>query len=321
MILSGNLPILIVAYRRYDNIKLILEKCSTNGITNIYVSIDGPKDELGRVDHDKIHQVIKDFSVNHRISIKVLGHRKNMGCAVNLIHACNWFFSENDYGAILEDDCLPSNEFFSFIRDIYTIFSSAKNVLVVCGTQFAPNLSNDNSAFLSKYPLTWGWATTSQKWKEIFNYFLTSHVYFKLQSFKSAEFCFWNAAERRATEGYTDVWDSVLVSFFSKYGKLALLPRNNLVVNVGNDAYATHTKFASDFLNMESGIYRNNGLDFIHDPKVDSWLKNNFYKISNRHIITTKITFILDKLFRRKMFDYKLKERLQFQIEANSYKY
>ena len=301
-----DLSVLIVGYRRADNILKILEICKDSGISNIYISVDGPKsgNAEGIEDHTKIQNNLTKFKSTFRGNLTIYLRERNVGCAASVMSSCDWFFEQTDYGAVLEDDCLPTKDFFIFAKNMEPRIFSDKEIWLACGTQFAPKVLTNNSATISQYALTWGWVTSKMKWLEIRkSLFENGQKEVKGNPrLENVDKVYWEAGARRAYQGFTDVWDSVLVYRMQVENKYSILPPENLITNIGNDFAATHTKVQNIFLNRESGVYINYGMRINKNQNLDIWIRKNVYNISTRHLFTTRITKILDLLFRRAKF-------------------
>lgn len=296
---STDLSVLIVGYRRAENIAKILEICKMSGIKDIYLSIDGPKNEniVGLADYNQIIKVIEDFKMNFQGSFFSYIRKSNVGCAASVMSSCDWFFSQVNYGAVLEDDCIPSSSFFEFCKMVRMNISDNPSIWLACGTQFAPRELFLDSPIISKYALTWGWVTSSKKWQLIKEsmYSLEKVKYSKLHKPNVLDKIYWAAGSRRAYQGLTDVWDTVLVYRMQLEGKFAILPSENLVTNTGNDFAATHTLNDSPFLNLRIGRVKEYN-DVGKSRVVDKWIKKNVYSISARHFVTTRATHFADFL-------------------------
>ena len=312
------LSVLIVGYRRADNILKILEICRDSGISNIYLSVDGPKPEnaKGVSDHFEIQRNIAKFKLNFSGNLIIHLRERNVGCAATVMSSCDWFFKHTDYGVVLEDDCIPTKDFFLFAKSMKQKICSDKRIWLACGTQFAPKELIDNSAIISRYALTWGWVTSQQKWLEIRrSIFQNSQEEARGNSrLGIVDKVYWEAGARRAYQGFTDVWDSILVYRMQVENKFSILPPENLITNIGNDFAATHTKDQSIFLNRERGIYTDSEISIQENYDLDIWISKNVYGISKRHLCTTKITKIVDILFRRAKFTELLLRWEQSQI-------
>jgi hypothetical protein len=79
-------------------------------------------------------------------------------------------------------------------------------------------------------------------------------------------------------------------------GGLALLPGENLVSNIGNDGYATHTLTDSPWLNRATGQIHELVSEPAQSPELDNWLRKNFYRIRIRHLVTNVLTAMLDEI-------------------------
>ena len=101
-----NLPVLILAYNRYDKFFRCLESLYKQGIKKVYVSIDGPLNVYDRKAQENIRNFCKSNSLDLDIKLKILS--KNYGCRNGPINGISWFFEENKYGVILEDDVILS---------------------------------------------------------------------------------------------------------------------------------------------------------------------------------------------------------------------
>ena len=314
---SQGFSVLIVAYRRWRNISTILDVCQSAGISKIFLSLDPARDNDTSVvaDQREIERVVLEFEAKSQIEVRRRRAQQNQGCAVNVIKGCDWAFQFSDNLIILEDDCLPSITFFQFCRIQLSNLVNNPRVWLICGTQFAPKHLTNPDGVLSRYALTWGWATSKSKWNEIRESFFSKQPNPNLRdlySFKAAD-AFWNAGARRALSGFTDVWDTVLVQRMWKDEKYSILPPENLILNNGNDQVSTHTDLNSPWTGRQvSSMVPVEGSKPAPSSETDLWLTNNFYKIRWRHVLSTKVTLFLDLLFhrRRAKFPVPLKDRL-----------
>lgn len=317
MISRDKVAVLVIAFQRVDSVKEILRVAALNGHSNLYVAIDGPRNEREVENRELILRAIEEIEETFSIEISKLVRTENVGCAPAVLSACDWMFQNEYFGIILEDDCIPTNDFFDFSNSALKWIDEKKNIWLGCGSQFAPQEITfpGEPWVLSRYSLTWGWCTTKEKWKAISDSFRdTSNK--KYSRFYSVEEVYWNAGARRANYGITDVWDTVLVRNLRATNNFAILPSTPLVKNIGNDSLATHTIGFSNWLNVETGRFQFSSHHPVFSREVDQWLRRNFFKIRFRHYFSTNITFICDYICHR----LKDKQTLIGQwLGANSY--
>lgn len=294
---SSDLAALVVTYRRFDNLKVIVNLCIAAGITRIYISADGSKDDF---DHDDVAQVkleIERLIREYPKRIFSLVSSENVGTALNILRSCDWIFNSEKFALILEDDCIPSSDFFKFVRDGEKFLHNDEKMYLICGSQFAPSTITKELSSFSIYPMVWGWATSRDKWNKVSStMILLGKSKFSFFRFENNDKTFWRAGARRAFEGYVEGWDSALVNAIRKLNGKVLVPGSNLVSNIGGDERATHTIQGSKWLNVELGVYGESKMEISDNRTLDNWIRQSFYRIGFRHQITTRITYIMDKL-------------------------
>ena len=299
--MNQELAVLIIAHRRFDSLKRILQACAKNDVRKIYIFVDGVDvNASGAVaEQERIFQLIKSFEKLFKGELYLAVHSKNHGCAASVLSACSWIFTFEDKAIILEDDCEPTLDFFNFCQSSFEVIEKNKEIWLACGTQFVPANYFDSSWCLSKYALIWGWATTKTKWIEI-EHSLRHFMPSKNSQISTVENSYWNAGGRRAVEGWVDVWDTILVQQMIRLNRFAILPNAPLVTNTGGDKYATHTSAKSKGLYLKTGSFRLSALKPRLIIDCENWLRSEWYGIAPRHWISTKITWLIDHVINRK---------------------
>lgn len=300
--MTNELSVLIIGYRRSANIELLIQLCINHNIKSIYVAldnvIDNRKDFQAIQDYLDCTKVVKNAIQNNPGLIEFAIQERNVGCAVGVLSACNWFFSRVNYGIVLEDDCIPSSDFFKFVVNQFDNLKTNSNAWLICGSQLVSYDHKLQGAYLSKYALTWGWATTSFKWSEM--YAAITKKSDTRRSFIQVidpEDSYWFYGALRAELGFVDVWDTVLLHRMIQNRKMAILPYQNLIENIGSDDVATHTKGDSLSKQLKPGTYfptRNIKSDLL----MDDLIKKKIYRISYAHLIRNRIRRLIDRLIK-----------------------
>ena len=287
---------LIIAYRRHENVSKLINILSSQGVKRIYVAIDhnSPLDSSSLIDVNKTIEVVIAASEKMPGQLRVAIHIENVGCSAAVLSACEWFFENEEFGLILEDDCMPAQEFFTYANYSRKIIETNSDVWLFCGTQFAPYEKSPDSWVLSKYALIWGWGTSKSNWNQIASSLRKDEIKIFSKDISFAEKQYWSAGAKRSNSGVIDAWDNILIQRMLALGKKAILPKYALVSNIGNDSAATHTTSDSNWLGLKTGSFDSPKAAPFENPNLDSWLMIKFYKISVRHIFTTQITYFLD---------------------------
>jgi hypothetical protein len=287
--------VLIIGFRRSENLNKLLHLVKSRGASRIYLALDGPRNDLEQVDTELCRDVVRKFGADNPHLIILKDEQVNLGSAVSVLTACDWIFSQEDFAIVIEDDCFPSLDFFDYVLDARQYLDSDSRISLICGTQFAPSFITESKWSLSSYPLIWGWATSNAKWNQLRKYVLASSaIETTSKNISPEEFVFWAEGSRRALEGYVDAWDTPLVFGMRKNNALAILPGVNLVSNGGDDQFATHNFKNSKWIRIQTGNYAKSSDNPLYNRGLDEWLMREYFRIRSRHLLSTKITRVLD---------------------------
>jgi hypothetical protein len=149
-------------------------------------------------------------------------------------------------GIILEDDCLPNQDFFVFCQYLLRYYENNEKIMHISGDNFLKNgkhPTSNASYFFGRLPHIWGWATWKRAWKlydvdvkSITKYIDGERFPFRNKLEKAS---FWSLFLEVGQDN-KDTWDyQWLYSILEKDG-LCIHPAVNLVSNIGFGADGTH---------------------------------------------------------------------------------
>ena len=154
------LPVLLLAYNRPKETKIIIDYLIKLKVNQIYISIDGPK----KNSRDQILSQELNFIIKSYKKIKINKLNKNFGCKIAVEKGIKWFFKNVESGIILEDDCIPSKSFFVFCDKLLIKYKNS-NVKVISGNNFLNNnIKIKEHYYFSRFNHCWGWATWKRAW-------------------------------------------------------------------------------------------------------------------------------------------------------------
>lgn len=153
--------VLFLVFNRPNTTKQVFEAIRQARPPKIYVASDGARENIpGETERvEEVRRIVSD--VDWPCEIKTLYRHKNLGCKEAIFSAINWFFENEEQGIIIEDDCLPSAEFFPYCEFYLDKYKYDDNIFSISGSRFG---LSEKSCF-SKYALMWGWATWRDRWK------------------------------------------------------------------------------------------------------------------------------------------------------------
>ena len=113
-----NASVLLIAFNRPDNAKAVLEQIRKAEPSKFYFAVDGPReDNLDDQNKCKECQSLLEM-VDWECEINTLFRKENVGCGFGPSQAISWAFETTDRLIVLEDDCLPSQSFFSYCEEL-----------------------------------------------------------------------------------------------------------------------------------------------------------------------------------------------------------
>jgi len=305
---NSRIPILIIGFNRPKNLTETLESLNIDRCSKIYISIDGPRNDYDVGQQIEIANVISRFMMNNSISVTVNQSEVNLGCALGVVHALNWFFSHETAGLILEDDLLISDDFYQILR----AFLAEADLTTEVISAYAPfETSGAESIYWkSRYLFISGWYLSRTLWEEtaagMFRFHLPYIRNKKGEWRSSGESIFWWAACMRVVLGYTDTWDCVFYESFWRNGYKSYVPRRSLISNTGFDEFGTHTKDTEDDLGFRhESIYGK----FVDSENLDEYVKNYYFRIQSRHAITPVLSLMLKILVNSVKKDPKIRNQ------------
>ena len=161
MNLLNDVSILILAHSRADKFSNCIKKVYNSGIRKIYLSLDGPRNSRDVFQQEFIENEFYKYSNNCELFLNKLD--KNYGCRDALIFALDWFFSQEEYGIIIEDDLFLSDNCLLTFSKLLKKYQKSKNIMSLSSYN---EFVEENPTRLIKSPVWrgWGWATWSDKW-------------------------------------------------------------------------------------------------------------------------------------------------------------
>jgi hypothetical protein len=306
------IPVLVIGFNRPDFISSLFDRLKECGVTDLYVSLDGPRNESEKSICERTLLTVLSYSSDFHLT--VLNRRQNLGCALGVVSALDWFFNEVEFGIVLEDDCVPDNSFFEFITETKLNVLTTEGNIVISGHNPFMQRNRDE---LSRYVLIHGWATWATVWKSVrTGYFQTSRPSFRNplgEKRKAREAIFWWANASRARLGGVDTWDSIFAERVWFLGIKTLVPKENLISNVGFGAFGTHTRDSTLSNLLVNG-------DKFDELTIDQALFKGYFQIKLRHLVTPFARVFLDVIdFRkRKDFEKLLVVDRNTRLEVNS---
>jgi len=297
-------PILIILFNRPKHTIELLKSLNKVKPKKLYVAIDGPrdiKDKLLIEENLELLNKIIDFDCDVKFQIQP----KNLGCGLGPRSAISWFFENEERGIILEDDCIPNESFYKFMDELLLKFDANKEVWLISGDNGGPILTEkyfENQDYLfTNIPLIWGWASWRDRWLNydenlenwrqgtFKNYNFLSHVSF-FEKFVVSALC-----KNSSKSMNKNFWDFQLYSSMIKNNGYGIIPKMNMISNIGWGEDATHTKNKNFRTKAMYGEFKNlnhpNGIK--SSKKINNLITYSIHTNVSKQIINTDMIFFM----------------------------
>jgi hypothetical protein len=278
-------PVVLLIFKRPDATRRVCETIRQANPSQLFVIADGARSNFP----EEAEKCAETRTIVEQIDwdCEVLTNYSdiNLGCGKRVSTGISWVFSQVEEAIILEDDCLPHPDFFSFCEELLEKYRHDLRIMHISGNYHLLKYNNHPSKYsyyFSRYPLIWGWATWRRAW---------NHYDFQMKNLPELIEDRWlEKFLENKREAY--VWSK---NFYGVYNNLytwdyqwmltcwtqsglSIHPSVNLVSNIGFDAEATHTQNNQNYwasLPTKSMIFPLNHQPFIiRDNRADRYLQN-----------------------------------------------
>ena len=241
-------PILFLVFNRLDTTKQVLAAIRKAQPRQLFIAADGPRPtKVG--EYEKCLEVREtvDDSIDWPCEVHRLYRENNSGSGPAVSEAITWFFSQIEMGIILEDDCLPDDSFFEYADKVLHRYANDERIMHVSGHNLQCGMERGkNSYYFSKLPATWGWATWKRAWiKFSFDFYQDTDsdiINVLSRSLGRQSYVDYYFNEIQATKNnLVSAWDYQWFYVLMRNDAISITPQSNLIINLGFDAYGTHT--------------------------------------------------------------------------------
>ena len=254
----------------------------------LYIAADGP-----RADHPEDASRCAEAreiatQVDWPCKLETLFRNENLGCRRAVSSALDWFFTTEEMGIILEDDCLPARSWFPFAEEMLVRYRDDERVMCISADHFHGDACRPEHSYLfSIYNHCWGWASWRRAWRyydhemrhwpHLRNTNWLLHLGCGDRLFKT----YWTRLFDTAYEELkVDSWSYRWTFSCWMQNGLTIIPARNLVTNIGFGADATHTRSGLELPREELTFPLSHPPTMVRDVDADRWTKVHVFDIT-----------------------------------------
>ena len=234
-------------FNRLDTTIRVFEQIREAKPTRLYLISDGPRESKPQ-EEVKVQEVRNYIEEHIDWPCKVYKNYalKNMGCKNRMATGITWLLEKEEMAIILEDDVKPTQDFFLYAKEMLERYRDDERVMLVSGFKLIGDYPVDDSYTFSNHAMIWGWATWRRAWNH-YDIDIKEWEENKKSKCLRKYYNFWGYI--KASHDFDsvhshakDTWDFQWAYTVLKCGGLAVIPKVNLIENLGfGRADATHT--------------------------------------------------------------------------------
>lgn len=261
---STDVPVLINFFNRSEPLKKVFAAVRAARPKFLFLSQDGAR--KGNVSDEKnvnlCREVVSDIDWDCEVFYNY--SEENLGCGLRMSSAISWAFEKVDRLMILEDDCVPSEDFFPFCEELLEKYKDDQRISMICAMNHIEKYNNydqDSYVFCNSGSI-WAWATWKREW-DLYDFNMkfmeetnaiekirTSSYpsYYKRDLIKQGKDRFSRLQKGERLTSWTFQYN--MIRFLNH--QLTIVPHVNLMSNVGLSGASTHA--ASDIKQIPKGL-------------------------------------------------------------------
>ncbi|SDL31917.1 hypothetical protein SAMN05421823_105188 [Catalinimonas alkaloidigena] len=289
--------IALFVYSRPDHTEQVLAGLKENGIDKLYVFADAPACE------DDMEGVVKTRKLIDEIDwceVQKEYKGKNVGLAKSIIRGVSLLFDKGyDRVVVLEDDCVPSNDFVSFMDACFDFYEAVPEVKHISGFGLPLKYKNHNDTYIAPWPCSWGWGTWKECWEECdFN----NEVEYKALLSNPSEVKKFNYAGdtfssflQSYLEGRVNSWQIRWYFYLFKNNGRCVWSAHSKITNIGFDGTGVH-KVRLNWRNQKKQVKSHPVTSFESDMNYNQKLISEFRTFFPGKSIKSRLSSMLTVL-------------------------
>jgi len=238
----------LIFHRRLDCLSEVLEALVATRPARVYAYGDGARPEKdGEAAVCAAAAALVRRHLEDVTDLRLQQASGNLGLRGRVETALDDIFKREEAAVILEDDCVPTPDFFSFVAALLPRYAEDSRIGCITGTSFCLPGESPGGAdyYFSRYPHCWGWATWRRAWQaydRLGSSWPCSLSQIPVPMPSRLERKYWEDIFEKTYAGKLDSWAYRWTLSCWRHGMLTVTPKTNLVRNIGSGEGATHTR-------------------------------------------------------------------------------
>lgn len=244
--------VVMIVFNRPDNAQKVFNEVKKVCPPRLYIVADGARDNQ---EVDTVNRTRQFLShIDWECEVHTIFSDVNLGCKKRVITGISAVFDKEEQAIILEDDCVPTEEFFRYQDWALNYFKNNDRIAIVSGSNLLDyKYCEEYRNGFSQYINCWGWGTWKRVWNKYDPYLSIQEINKNYDSvvdnaaLSKLQKHYWKYIFRHSIYSRT-IWDFYMQYFFFKYDWRSVYPAKNLVLNIGFGEDSTHMKHEPEYI-------------------------------------------------------------------------
>ena len=306
-----DIPVYLNFFNRPETFSLVFEAVKQARPSKLFLSCDGPRqgNEIDKENIAACQGIAED--IDWECDVHKNYSETNLGCGMRMNSGISWAFGFVDRLIVLEDDCVPSQDFFAFCFELLERYKDDDRIYMIDAMNHLIEYSDTPNSYFFGPGCCWGWATWKRAWEQMdFQMSFINDEY----SMRCVErkYPFYREAIKTGKERVQLLnsgkrltsWTYQSGMAMALQNQMAIIPRVNLVTNIGLTADSTHAVNNLKKLDKKTRAYFNLPIKRMEFPLIhpeyviEDW---NYYDLVQKKFKPT-IFSVIEGYFRRIVF-------------------
>ena len=253
-----DIPVLILFFNRPQQLGQVFAQVKEARPSRLFLYQDGPRNDADLPGIQACRDIVAQ--IDWECEVETLFQEKNFGCDPSEFISQKWAFSRVEKCVVLEDDDVPSVSFFSFCKEMLDRYQDDERITMISGFNVEEQTDDvEGDYFFTTNFSIWGWASWRRvvdQWDEHYTWLDNPVAVRQLEELiheRGYRDDFLPMCRKHREQGKafyeTIFWSHLLLS-----NGLAIVPRKNMINNLGATADSTH--FGGSLETMPRGYRR-----------------------------------------------------------------
>jgi len=290
-------PIVVFAYNRPDHLNKTLSALALNPEaikSKLFIYIDGPKDEKGKLINSEVETVAKKYLNGFFKETVIINSPKNKGLAQSVISGVTEVLNEFGKVIVTEDDSIADINYLSFMNDALNYYENDKRIWSVGGYTVPINIpqSYTYDFLVTQRSSSYAWGIWKDRWDKV-DWEVSDYKKFHWDFKERKQFNRWGDDRASMLDdqmlGRINSWAIRFDYAMFRNGMFNIIPRYSLIKNIGHDGSGTHSKTdLSENDPFAVKLHTDNYSFILGDVDVNEQIRkefNKYFRVAKRNQI------------------------------------